>query len=113
MGSKEPPNLESTLDWQSFRFDRARYLRDIILHSGQSSSVAEQGTHKPLVGGSNPSSGTTRYPRKTQWNQASRQFQALCSAMVRGRAITAQTGGNGNRWQPTLRELPARKVAFV
>jgi hypothetical protein len=51
---------------QIIRFDRGVIVRDIILLAAkgfgagrQSSSGVEQRTHKPLVGGSNPSSGTT------------------------------------------------------
>ena len=35
----------------------------------QSSSVVEQRTHKPLVGGSNPSSGTIQNPNETRINK--------------------------------------------
>src|SRR5512138_3933813 len=41
------------------RFDRGPVVRELFLSGCQSSSGVEQRTHKPLVGGSIPSSGTT------------------------------------------------------
>ena len=41
------------------RFDRGPVVRELFLPGCQSSSGVEQRTHKPLVGGSIPSSGTT------------------------------------------------------
>jgi hypothetical protein len=41
------------------RFDRGPVVRELFLSGCQSSSAVEQRTHKPLVGGSIPSSGTT------------------------------------------------------
>jgi hypothetical protein len=55
------------------RFDRGPIVDDIILlppkafgAGRQSSSGVEQRTHKPLVGGSNPSSGTSFNPVNTR-----------------------------------------------
>src|SRR5437667_11518172 len=42
-------------------FDRRSVVHETFPPVGQSSSGVEQRTHKPLVGGSNPSSGTTRF----------------------------------------------------
>ena len=48
-------------NWKIIPFDRPSVVHETFPPAGQSSSGVEQRTHKPLVGGSNPSSGTN-YP---------------------------------------------------
>ena len=50
-------------NWKIIPFDRASVVHETFPPAGQSSSGVEQRTHKPLVGGSNPSSGTNPHKR--------------------------------------------------
>src|SRR5881628_1535011 len=55
-------------NWKIIPFDRPSVVHETFPPAGQSSSGVEQRTHKPLVGGSNPSSGTSTKPQQNPLN---------------------------------------------
>src|SRR6266487_4914424 len=56
--SLERSRLLREFAWHIIPFDTPRPVPEVFCPGRQSSSGVEQRTHKPLVGGSNPSSGT-------------------------------------------------------
>ena len=70
-------------------FDRASFIRELLPPACQSSSGVEQRTHKPLVGGSNPSSGTN-----------------LCSAFLQI-SQSRRRERIGQRWKTPNRFMPS------
>ena len=63
--------------WKIIPFDRPSVVHETFPAAGQSSSVVEQRTHKPLVGGSNPSSGTSLFLLGNRQKPIERSLSAI------------------------------------
>ena len=64
----------------------------------QSSSGVEQGTHKPLVAGSNPASGTTPKPQQTPVKQGRNPRRPVFSNVMPNRPEGCQTPSESRRF---------------